>query len=248
MGVVIRHAKSTKVVAVAERICLGKPIIEILSSDSWKGRRCFLLGGSPSMRSLDFDLIKDDLTIGINKAFIKFPTTINYAMDMGFFDKITYAQSNNSKSVELNQQWLNYKGIKLFLNRPKFKLDSSIYVVTDTQEKVLSFDLAKGIVGGNNSGFGALMLAIALGATKIGLLGYSMKVDKTHKRTHWHDGYEGQKFETMQSKLDKFKDYFISWASLIESAGIKVVNLDPNSALECFPKESLEYFLKNYSK
>lgn len=244
----IRHSKGSKIVVTRKVDCLAKPITEVLSSSSWRDRRCFLIGGSPSLENFDFNLIEDELTIGVNKSFTKFPTTINYAMDMGFYDKITFAEPTNSRRMKLHQQWLDYKGIKVFLRRPKFKLDPSVYVVDDIKEKILSFDLGKGIYGGNNSGFSALMLAIALGATKIGLLGYSMKIDPKARRTHWHSGYEGQRFDSMQSKLDRFKICFEEIAPLIDSTRIKVINLDSNSKLECFEKDSLENFLKKYSK
>ena len=248
MGVSIPHSKSAKVISVKSAICKALYITDILSSDSWKDRRCFLIGGGPSLSSFDFSLIEDELTIGINKSFVKFPTTINYAMDMGWYDRISDSCSTDTERIKLHQQWLDYKGIKVFLKRPRFKLDTSVYVIDDTKKKTLSFDLKNGIFGGNNSGFGALMLAIALGATKIGLLGYDMGVDSKDKKTHWHNGYQNQRFDSMQGKLDKFKTCFEESALLINSTEIKVINLNPNSGLDCFSKESLEYFLKNHSK
>jgi len=247
MGVTIKHNKSTRIIAASERVCLAKPISEILSSTSWKDRRCFLIGGGPSLRNFNFNCIRNELTIGINKSFTKFPTTINFGMDMGFYDKVTYDAPTEPERIELHRQWLDYKGIKVFLKRRNFKLDSDVYVVEDLRkEKVLSFDLKRGIFGGNNSGFGALMLAIALGATKIGLLGYDMKVDDQTKRTHWHSGYQGQRFHSMQNKLDKFQIYFNVFAPTIAKEGIKVVNLSSSSRLECFEKDSLENFLRKY--
>jgi hypothetical protein len=247
MGVMIRHNKSTRIVAASEKICLARSISEVLSSSSWKGERCFLIGGGPSLKNFNFDCLRGELTIGINKAFTRFSPTINYGMDMGFYDKVMYDAPTDPERVKLHQQWLGYKGIKAFLRRRNFKLDSSVYVVEDLgKEKVLSFDLKRGIFGGNNSGFGALMLAIALGATKIGLLGYDMKVDKRNKKTHWHSGYREQKFDSMQNKLDKFQIYFNVFASTIAKEGITVVNLSPDSNLDCFEKDSLGNFLKKY--
>jgi len=248
MGIVIKHNISPKVVISRKANCLAKPIKDILSSTSWKDRRCFIIAGGPSLIDFDFSTIKDELVIGVNKSFIKFPATINYGMDMGFYDKITNSNSTDVRLVQLHQQWLAYRGVKVFLMRPNFKLDPSVYVVNNIKEKTLSFDFDKGIYGANNSGWGALALAIVLGATKIGLLGYDMKVDNVAKRTHWHKGYINQRFDSMQSKLDKFKKPFEELAPVIVDAGIKVVNLNKNSGLDCFPKDSLKNFLQNYSK
>jgi len=243
MGIVIKHSRAPKVVVSRKQKCLARPITEVLSSSSWKGRRCFILAGGPSLAGFDFNLIKDELTIGINKSFTRFPTTLNYAMDLGFYNLVMNSTSKDARAKQLHQQWLSYRGIKVFLKRPGFRLDSSVFVVNNLREQRLSFDLEEGIFGGSNSGLGALMLAIALGATKIGLLGYDMKVDNVMKRTHWHEGYSHQRFDTMQSKLDKFKIPFEELAPAIEEAGIEVVNLNKNSGLHCFPKDSLENFL-----
>ena len=226
-------------------VCRASYITEILPTGSWKDKTCFLLGGGPSLKDFDFDIIGNELTIGVNKSFTKFPTTITYCMDVRFYDMVTNA--HDVKWKELHQKWLAYKGIKLFLKRSvKSKFDSSVYVVSNLDKKALSLDLSKGIWGGNNSGFGALSLAIALGATRIGLLGYDLKVQKTQKgiETHFHGGYGLGREKSFQSKLDKFKMCFEEFSPTIAQQKIIVVNLNPDSALECFPKEDIRTFLK----
>ena len=225
--------------------CKAPHITEKLPNGSWKRKTCFLLGGGPSLKDFDFNLIKDYLTIGVNKSFTKFPTTITYAMDARFHDMVTYAKKDEWK--KLHQQWLEYKGIKVFARRSKkFKFDESVYIVDSLPNKTVSFDLKKGIYSGNNSGFGALMLAIGLGATKIGLLGYDLKVqgEGGKIKTHFHEGYKFQSKSSFQSKLNKFRMCFEEFSSVITKQNISVVNLNLDSALECFPKNSIENFLK----
>lgn len=220
-------------------MCRAQRITEKLSNDSWKGKTCFLLGGGPSLKDFDFNVIKNYPTIGVNKSFIKFPTTINYAMDVRFYDLVT--------TGDLQQEWLNYKGVKLFLKRSaKFGFDSSVYVVNNLDKKTLSLDISKGIWGGNNSGFGALIVACALGCKRVGLLGYDLKVQKKQRgiETHWHGGYGLGRGESFQSKLDKFKMCFEEFAPTVSKEGIMVVNLNLDSALECFLKEDIKTFLK----
>jgi len=245
MGTLIGHTKTTMIIPTKGTACRASRITDILPSGAWKGKTCFLIGGGPSLKDFDFNLIKNELTIGINKSFTKFSTTINYAMDMRFYDMVTYAQ--NSTWKEAHQQWLAYKGIKLFMrNSGKFKFDSSVYVVNNIDKKVLSFDLAKGIWPGNNSGFGALQLAVALGCSRIGLLGYDLKVQENQKKikTHWHEGYGFEGVKSFQSKLNKFKMCFEEFSSVILQQNIEVVNLNPDSALKCFPFDTIGNFLK----
>lgn len=248
MAIVIKHNKSNNVIPIRNTSCRAAPITDVFPSGAWKNKTCFLIAGGPSLAGFDFNHIKNQLSIGINKSFIKFPTTMNYAMDVRFYDLVTFPE--NDKFEELHQQWLNYAGIKVFLRHSmRSRFDESVHYVPSFHTNILSLDLKKGIWPGNNSGFGALMLACALGCKRIGLLGYSMKVQKNHGKikTHWHGGYKNTKGDTFQEKLDKFKTCFDDFADVIAEQGIEVVNLvekSEDSALTCFPKDILKNFLK----
>jgi hypothetical protein len=253
MGITIKHNKSLKAlpskVRTARRVtqCKALDITSVLPSGAWKGKTCLIFGGGPSLKGFDFSAVKGFPTIGVNKSFITYPTNILYAMDVCFYDMLT---SEEPQHKELHQQWLAYKGIKLFFKHStKTGFDKSVYVVNNLKRKAVSFNLTRGIYGGNNSGFGALMLAVGLGAIRIGLLGYSMKVQKEHNKiiTHWHGGYARGRPSTFQSKLDKFRKCFEEFAPTIAQQGIEVVNLvekSEDSKLDCFPKESITTFLK----
>lgn len=248
MSIVIKHNKSTNVIPIKNASCRARHITDILPTGAWKGKTCYLIGGGPSLEKFNFNLIRNQLSIGINKSFIQFPTTVCYAMDIRFYDLVSFPQNGIDK--ELHQQWLDYKGIKVFLRHSvKSKFDNTVYYVPSMNINILSLDLRKGIWSGNNSGFGALMLACALGAKRIGLLGYDLKIQERGRkkfkiiRTHWHGGYDNEKKNEFQEKLNKFKTCFDDFAGVIAEQGIEVVNLNLNSALECFPKDSLDNFL-----
>jgi len=250
MGITIKHNKSlkalpSKVIAARKTAqCKAPYITSILPSGAWKDKTCFILGGGPSLKGFDFDIIKNFPTIGVNKSFTAYPTDILYAMDVCFY---TMVSSEDQQWKELHQHWLAYKGIKLFLKHSaKFGFDKNVYIVNDLRKKVVSYNLTSGIYGGNNSGFGALMLAIALGCSRIGLLGYDMKVQKKQAKiiTHWHEGYKRGRLDAFQGKLDNFRACFEEFAPTILKQGIEVVNLNPDSILECFPKEDMKTFLK----
>ena len=245
MGHTINHTKTTliKIPVKNQKINPSRDITAIFSSKSWSGRRCFVLGGGLSFEGFDFSKIQNELTIGVNKSFINFLTTINYAMDTRFYDSVSSA-GKTPDSIELQEHWKNYKGIKIFLRRDKkFRFDSSIITVNSLPNKVLSLDLSKGIWGGNNSAFGALMLSIALGCKTIGLLGCDFYIDKERKKTHWHSGYKNQDIKSFPRKLESFKKCFEEFAFCIEKQGIKVVNLSEKSRLNHFSKMTLDEFL-----
>ncbi|MHA1690364.1 MAG: hypothetical protein ACTSU7_01875 [Candidatus Heimdallarchaeaceae archaeon] len=162
-------------------------------------------------------------------------------MDPKFYKYISDPGISDSERAEIHQKWLNYKGIKVFANNKSKNLlfDPSIYVVEKIIKPTLSLDVRKGIYKGGNSGLGALMLAISLGANPIYLLGIDLKVAEDTRATHWHNGYPKQKMINFKNNLNKFKENFELMSPIIKAAGIEVINLNPDSALDCFPKKSI---------
>ena len=75
------------------------------------------------------------------------------------------------------------------------------------------------------------------GATKVYLLGYDFKV---MEKTHWHEGYKDRNVEYFKKRLESYAKEITSIAPLILDRGIKVYNLNENSALTCFPFLTIE--------
>lgn len=220
-----------------------KYIREVIQSGAWKDKRCFLIGGGPSLKHFDPDLIADELKIGVNKAFLKFNPTINYAMDLKFFDQLVDPKTEDPEEKETKEAWEKYKGLKVFLevdsNHP---FTDDILFVKNIRDRVISFDLNEGIFSGSNSGFGALMLAVALGANPIYLLGYDFTLDNTD--THWHKGYRQQNEGQYLKKLLEFKEVFEYFAVDIQDLGIEVINLNSKSGLSCFSFDTIDNVLR----
>ncbi|MHA1690363.1 MAG: hypothetical protein ACTSU7_01870 [Candidatus Heimdallarchaeaceae archaeon] len=219
-----------------------KNISEIYTSTSLENKRCFLLAGGPSLKNFNYAVLKDEFTIGINKTFTIFSSNINYSMDLKFYNYISRPGNENGQR-KVHESWLKYQGYKVFTcQRNKYNFSNDIFVVDRINERTLSFDLSKGIYAGSNSGFGALMLAVALGSKVIYLLGYDLKVNE--KNTHWHQGYFNQNVAIFEKRLLKYKQLFEEFAPYLKENGIEVINLSVNSALECFPKSTLDKVLR----
>jgi hypothetical protein len=216
-------------------------ITSILPSGCWTGQTCFILGGGPSLEGFDYRWLDGQKVIGINKTFMVYPSTVNYSMDYNFFDLVQYTIDTRSKDFPLHEAWLAYKGIKVFLHHAeKDRFIQGTYYVDEIKQKSISFDLDRGIYPGNNSGAGALMLAVALGCKRIGLLGYDLKVKG--KKTHWHEGY-GYQLKEVEKHLKDFQGCIDELGPQILQLGIRVVNLSPDSALQSFPQSDIRTFL-----
>lgn len=218
-------------------------ITDIYSGMDWANEPCFIVGGGESLKDFDFNSLTGRRTIGINRAFEKFSPDILYSMDTRFHSWVLNLNLDNHDKSNVCEKWYTYTGYKVML-APLSYFEfgyNRVYVIKRILDKCISRDLSAGIYGGNNSGFGAVMLAIALGANPIYLLGYDMKIEKT---SHWHSGYPGQDYDNLRQKLDTYRRLMEEFAPRFQEAGVRIINLNPNSGLRCFEFDTVENVLK----
>ena len=212
----------------------NKKITDVLNSTSWSDRPCFILGGGPSLKTFDFSCVNSQNTISINRAFASYPhSKINYSMDNDFYDKMKLCIYDNPGQETLWSKWMKYEGLRVFISPMVSKqFGSEVHLVKRRFYRSVCRDLEQGIYPGLNSGVGAIMLAIALGVSDIYLLGYDMKADES---THWHDGYIDKDVEEFKQKLNDYKRELEDISPLFDKLGVRIFNLNPDSALKCFP-------------
>lgn len=85
----------------------------------------------------------------------------------------------------------------------------------------------------HNSGCGAIALAVQAGARRVLMLGYDCQ--KTGGKAHWHADYK--KLGNAGS-IEKWPARFQSLAN--ECKGVEIINCSRETALEVFPRMSLE--------
>lgn len=217
-----------------------------------KRNRCFILGGGPSLVNLDFSLLADKFTIGVNRSFEKFPTDILYCMDYDFYERITGPQKQMDVYAKdsVFDKFVNFKGIKVFLAvcDEKIKYDYNVFVINRVYKNELNTitsDIKDSIYGGYNSGFGALMLAIYLEYTDVVLLGFDLKVKENS--THYHTGYPNQDLTNYCNNISLWHKEWFEWAPKFLEKGINittcVLNSKEETDLTCFPVKYLKEML-----
>src|SRR5690606_28765140 len=90
-----------------------------------------------------------------------------------------------------------------------------------------------------SSGAAAINIAAHFGVKRICLLGYDMKPQGGE--THWHNGYGDQRITDVQ-----FRKFLKPWEAIARDAkklGIEILNVNPDSAIEEFPKVNLNEVL-----
>jgi len=100
------------------------------------------------------------------------------------------------------------------------------------------------IGAGSNSAFQAANLAVRWGASRIILLG----VDCHSPGKHWHSNHTF--VETSHQKQTLMHSWMRSWTNAskdLAQRGVEVVNCSPGTALDAFPKMTIEHAVKQYA-
>ena len=235
-----------KVLFNAEQLT-NRFIYEVLPDRSWKGKPCIVVGGGPSLKDFDWELLRGWRVIGVNRVYERFDPTIIFSMDTRFLRWIMDGRYGN----EAKRKFIDSKAYKVWLCTYNCKLPPDIFIVKvwgnySRGFRVFPNTMRMGIGHGNNSGYGALNLAVCLGANPIYLLGFDMNYEKGDLadmlkiRTHWHDGHpQPHRPDTVKG----FIDYFRVPAQRVKEWGIDIINLNPTSRLNCFSKKRMEEIL-----
>ena len=212
---------------------------EVLPDRSWKGKPCIIVGGGPSLADFNWNLLRGWRVIGINRVYEQFDPTIIFSMDTRFLRWIMDGQYGE----KAREKFIASKAYKVWLCTYNCKLPDDIFIVRVWRTYSQGFrafppTMREGLGHGNNSGYGALNLAVCLRANPIYLLGFDMK--HVDEKTHWHEGHPvPHKTDTVQ----KFMQYFQLAAIKTKEMGMEVINLNPDSALPYFPKRPYEEIL-----
>ncbi len=211
-----------------------------LPDGAWKGQQCIIVGGGPSLRNFNWDLLEGETVIAINRAFEMCDPTISFAMDHQWWGWTEIGRFGK----DIAHRYRTMKGYKVMLNSMMenawVRYPRDIYTVDPwhgNASVTLSNNDGVGLGGPqgtgpqNNSGFAAVNLALNLGATKIYLLGFDMKGDGQGRQVWWHDGYPSLQSERVYAE---FRKAFTDAAPLMLQRA-DIINLTPDSALECFP-------------
>jgi hypothetical protein len=193
---------------------------------AWRGRRCFILGGGPSLADFDFDRLRGELVIGINRAFEKFDPEIIFSIDSRLYTWLQKGMLGPGPT----QKFKDSTALKVWPEEIGFVFGREVQTVPRIIGRGLGKSIREGIFTGSNSGFAALNLAICLEANPIYLLGFDL-----HTVGQWqkwfHEGYPSKQRDHI---YNDFRADFEAMALAIKAKGVRVVNLNRGSSLKCF--------------
>ena len=196
-----------------------------LKDGAWAGRRCFILGGGPSLAGVDISRLEGELTIGINRALELLDPTMIFSMDSRFYMWLRSGEFGQ----EVIRKYVDSPAWKIWMNTHGFKFGPEVQTIEAT-DLPRGLSIHDGITQGANSGLMALKVAVALGADPIYLLGFDLHPNGKFQKW-WHDGY---KYVQKDSVYESFLEEFEAFAPEAEKRGVRVTNCNPDSALRCF--------------
>ncbi len=193
----------------------------------WDGEEVFIIGGGVSLKAFKWDLLKEELTIGCNDAYIHGEEVCKLCV---FGDHKWFLVHERALA--------HYKGVVVTNASQLYKSDVEWLLWMYREQYGLHTDK----LGWNAcTGAVAINLALVLGAKKVYLLGFDMH--KTEGKTNWYDNFIDRK--QPDTNYDRFiNDGFSKFPKELESKfpEVKVINITDNSSLNMFPKIGVKEF------
>jgi hypothetical protein len=209
----------------------------LLTDGAWRGGRCFIVAGGPSARGFDFSRLRGERTIAVNRAFEAFDPTIWFSTD----PRLVCWIESGAFGAAMRDRFLGGAGLKCLVPTSGEDYSTPVPVLLPwNRGGRLSESMRQGIFSGTadacNSALGALNLALCLGADPIYLLGFDMRTGPAGEK-NWYPGEY-----PVREDSTPYNAYLRAFDSIAAEAlrRSRIVNLNPESALRCFPFGSMD--------
>lgn len=215
--------------------------------DLYRGRRCFVLGGGPSLTQMDLSFLREELTIGSNAIFLLFE-------HMGFrptFYTVEDILVAEDRAREINALRGMTKLVPIDLAYCLRPDPCTVYVNFLYRYEGcprFSADLGTTAYWGGTVTFLNLQLAYYLGCREVYLLGVdhsyavpedrdgTVIVSRTADVNHFHPNYFGPGYRWHDPRLDRMEAAYECARRFGEQNGMRILNATVGGRLEIFPR------------
>jgi len=210
-----------------------------------KTERIIILGGGYSVKAQDVrtqTLMNHGLVIGVNDSCIYAPCDVGVSMDRLWMENRLATLQERETPI-----WLRQSAYRVNL-KDSAQWPGLYFFENDHTANELSED--SDTLNGFNSGVCAINLAYHLKPHEVYLFGFDMNKSKAPS-PYWYPSYNWPQAKPEGNTGDKtyveWSQRFHTIAGQMHNAGIKVFNVNPDSALNNFTKIDYEDFTRRTS-
>jgi hypothetical protein len=205
----------------------------------WRGECVAIVAAGPSAKHSGVEKLKDRIhVVAINESFQLCPwADILYSCDKDWWA---------TRVVEVKKK---FSGVGLGFEAQTDGVKSINIVKTnkkhdDPYSHDLHFDEAGVLGSGGNSGFQMINLSIQFGATAIALVGFDMQMNQG---VHWHGLHNVPMRNPDPKQLSLWAQRLDAVSETLKAKGIDVVNCSKMSALNKYPKLTIDEVLERWT-
>lgn len=188
----------------------------------WPGETAFVIGGGPSLRGFDFDRLRDRNVVAVNAAFIDAP-------------RASVMLSSAHAFYEMHRDAIAaFGGIALTMSKAAhIASQGRLHLIEAIPTLKEGFAVPAGAVRrGLTTGHTAAALAVAMGASRVVLLGIDGRAgDDGASHFHGHYTHRGP---TTADQLAAYVAAWKGWRADAEAVGVEIVNATPGSVVTEF--------------
>lgn len=201
----------------------------------WSGETAYLLGGGPSLRNLDLVALRGRRVLTINSSLAR-------AVESGLDDGVLFF-SDADWLIPRHDAVAAWRGPVVTSSRvAKEAMPAKLKWVQGEWRPSFPLLGSPVIRRGCSSGHTAIGLSVALGCSRIVLLGFDMRA--VDGRTHHHDEYEVVNAMPYAKRFEmSFVPAFMGWNAAAMKVGVEILNATPGSILLEFPMVNLDEVL-----
>lgn len=201
----------------------------------FRGETVFCLASGPSLTAEICEKVRARKTIVVNSSCMLAPwADVLYFTDSSWYEDRRELVANWPGLVMSMSKWAK-----------KELPDKVLKIMGEGDPRLFSGDFpppgSPVIRQGRTSGHTAISLAIALGATRVGLLGYDMR--PVEGREHHHSEYKGDR--DLSVYATDYVPAFNGWDAAAKLAGVTILNCTSGSAITEFEFADLDQVLSN---
>lgn len=206
------------------------------------GERCFLIANGPSLKKTDLTLLKNEITIGMNRIYLLF--------DENFYT--TYFTTVNELVIEqfaediaaLNcKKFVNWKQRNFFSNRD----DMGYFLVSQALNDGFSKGITEGVYSGGTITYVSLQLAYYMGFKEVILIGLDHNFEdkgtpnKTEVRSgddknHFHPDYFPKGMKWQLPDLYRSELAYSKAREIFEKDGRRILDATVGGKCDVFEK------------